>query len=87
MGALLSLPLAPISMLGTWISSCLGASICSCCLNSSVNPLMRTFKSSIATRIMYAFIFMINSIFSWIDQTDFNWPIFTVNKRCKIYCI
>ena len=70
MGLLLSLPLAPISMIGSWISSCLGVSLCTCCMNKNVNPLMRTFKSSIATRIMYAFIFLINSIISWISLSN-----------------
>lgn len=70
MGLLLSLPLAPISIIGSWISSCVGVSLCTCCMNKNVNPLMRTFTSSIATRIMYAFIFLINSIISWISLSN-----------------
>lgn len=39
-------------------------------MNKSVNPLMRTFKSSVATRIMYAVIFMVNSIISWVSLSN-----------------
>lgn len=92
MGALLSLPLAPISVIGSWISSCLGVSICSCCMNKHINPLMNTFKSSIATRIMYAFIFMLNSILSWVAMSNsltklvekLTWGLFKFgNTFCK----
>jgi hypothetical protein len=92
MGAILSLPLAPVSILGSWLSSCLGVSLCSCCMNKNVNPLMNTFKSSIATRIMYAVIFMFNSIISWIALSNsltkfvekLTWGLFKFgNKFCK----
>ncbi|KAG0680795.1 hypothetical protein C6P40_003949 [Pichia californica] len=92
MGLLLSLPLAPLSIIGSWVSSCLGVSICTCCMNKNVNPLMKTFKSSIATRITYAIIFMLNSIISWISLSNsltkfvekLTWGLFKFgNKFCK----
>lgn len=92
MGAVLSIPLIPVTMVGSWLSSCLGVSICSCCLSKNINPLMQTFKSSIATRIMYAIIFMINSIISWIAVSNsisklvekLTWGIFKFgNKYCQ----
>lgn len=91
MGLLLSIPAVPLSIVGSWISSCLGVSICTCCMNKNVNPLMRTFTSSIATRIMYAIIFMINSIISWISLSNsltkfvekLTWGLFKFgNKFC-----
>lgn len=39
-------------------------------MNKNVNPLMRTFKSSVATRIMYAVIFMVNSLISWVSLSN-----------------
>lgn len=92
MGAVLSLPLLPVSILGSWLSSCLGVSICSCCMSSKVNPLMNTFKSSVATRIMYAVIFLVNSIISWVSLSNsltkfvekLTWGLFKfTNKYCK----
>lgn len=69
MGALLSVPLAvtpAISMAGSWIASCCGAAafsaVCSACGKCS---------SSIATRIVYALMFLVNSILSWVMLTDF----------------
>ncbi|CDK24295.1 unnamed protein product [Kuraishia capsulata CBS 1993] len=70
MGALVSLPLAPVSMAGSWIASCCGAAACSAFCNPSMNPLAGTFKSSVATRITYAFFFLINSIISWISLSS-----------------
>ncbi|ANB11513.1 Tms1p [Sugiyamaella lignohabitans] len=68
MGALLSVPLMAtpaVSMVGTWIASCCGAAafsaLCSVCGKCS---------SSIATRIGYAVLFLVNSILSWIMLTD-----------------
>ncbi|VEU23977.1 DEKNAAC105198 [Brettanomyces naardenensis] len=66
MGAVVSLP---ITMAGNFFAACLGASCCSCCMNSQLNPLAHTFRSSVATRIMYAAIFCINSIFSWLSMS------------------
>ena len=92
MSAVLSLPLLPVSIVGSWLSSCIGVSICSCCMNKNVNPLMRTFTSSIATRIMYAVIFMFNSILSWMSLSNsitklvekFTWGLFKFgNMYCK----
>ncbi|GMM35444.1 Tms1 protein [Saccharomycopsis crataegensis] len=62
MGAALSIPLIPVQMAGTWVASCLGAACCS----AFTNTFNTTFSSSIATRILYALIFLVNSILSWI---------------------
>lgn len=79
-------------MVGSWLSSCLGVSICSCCLSKNINPLMRTFKSSIATRLTYAVIFMVNSILSWVAVSNsisklvekLTWGLFKFgNKYCQ----
>lgn len=92
MGALVSIPLAPIGMLGTWISSFLGSALCTCCASSNLNPLNHTFTSSIATRIMYATIFLFNSILSWCSLshilTDYlehlTWGLFKIgNAYCR----
>ncbi|QPG75677.1 hypothetical protein FOA43_003036 [Brettanomyces nanus] len=66
MGAIVSLP---VTMAGNWLAACLGASCCSCCMNSKMNPLSQTFRSSVATRVMYAVIFCFNSIFSWLSMS------------------
>ncbi|VUG18755.1 TMS1 [Brettanomyces bruxellensis] len=63
MGSIISLP---VTMAGNWLAACLGASCCSCCVNTKLNPLAHTFQSSIATRIMYAVLFCINSAISWL---------------------
>ncbi|KAL8740815.1 MAG: hypothetical protein Q9190_006523 [Brigantiaea leucoxantha] len=67
MGALLSLPLLAVPSMGTLVSfgaSCCGATACSAlCTQCGV------FKSSMATRIAYAFILLINSILSWLMLT------------------
>lgn len=67
MGALLSIPLAvtpAISMAGSWVASCCGAAafsaLCSACGKCS---------SSVATRVGYAILFVVNSILSWIMLT------------------
>lgn len=63
MGAMISLPLMPISSL----ASCCGAAACSA-LCSSIGG---TFNSSIMTRITYAFILLVNSLLSWIALSPF----------------
>ncbi|CUM51707.1 unnamed protein product [Debaryomyces tyrocola] len=63
MGAAISLPLIPISSL----ASCCGAAACSA-LCTSIGG---TFQSSILTRITYAFILLLNSLFSWIALSPF----------------
>ncbi|ODV86580.1 hypothetical protein CANARDRAFT_6165 [[Candida] arabinofermentans NRRL YB-2248] len=92
MGAVLSLPLAPLAMAGNMVSSCCGAAMCSCCMSSKMNPLAGTFKSSIATRITYAIIFLVNSIMSWISLShsltsfveNLTWGLFKFgNAYCK----
>lgn len=63
MGAAISLPLIPI----TSLASCCGAAACSA-LCTSIGG---TFQSSILTRITYAFILLLNSLFSWIALSPF----------------
>ena len=65
MGALLSIPLAIPSMVGSWAASFCGAALCSAC-----GTWTGKCTSSIATRIGYALLFLINSILSWIMLTD-----------------
>ncbi|KAJ5173426.1 hypothetical protein N7492_006019 [Penicillium capsulatum] len=67
MGALLSLPLLAVPSVGTMITigtSCCGAATC-----SAVCSACGKFQNSMATRIAYAFILLINSIVSWIMLT------------------
>ncbi|CAL8575850.1 Membrane protein tms1 [Xanthoria parietina] len=67
MGALLSLPLLAVPSLGTLMSfgaSCCGAAACSAICNQC-----GIFKSSMATRIAYALLLLINSIISWLMLT------------------
>ncbi|KAI9044108.1 serine incorporator domain-containing protein [Aspergillus affinis] len=69
MGALLSLPLLAIPSASTLITvatSCCGAATC-----SAVCSACGKFQNSMATRIAYAFILLINSIISWIMLTPF----------------
>lgn len=63
MGAAISLPLIPI----TSLASCCGAATCSA-LCTSIGG---TFQFSILTRITYAFILLLNSLFSWIALSPF----------------
>lgn len=63
MGALVSIPLAST----LWIASCCGAATCSA-LCSSIGG---TFKSAIMTRLMYAFLLLVNSLISWIALSPF----------------
>jgi serine incorporator 1/3 len=73
MGALLSLPLLALPSAATvWsmAASCCGAATCSAlCSSCGVSK----FRSSIATRIAYAVILLINSILAWIMLTP--WAI------------
>ncbi|MCJ1351782.1 MAG: hypothetical protein MMC33_001766 [Icmadophila ericetorum] len=67
MGALLSLPLLVLPSVGTlatFAASCCGAATC-----SAVCSACGKFQSSIATRIAYACILMINSIVAWLMLT------------------
>ncbi|KAH3661651.1 hypothetical protein OGAPHI_006501 [Ogataea philodendri] len=66
--------------------------MCSCCLNSQMNPLMGTFKSSVATRVTYAIIFLLVSILAWVGQSHsltalvekWTWGLFKYgNQYCK----
>lgn len=71
MGALVSIPLASTS----WIASCCGAAACSAFCSS----IGGTFSSAIMTRLTYAFLLMINSLFSWIALSPF-----IVNRLAKM---
>ncbi|KAK2746782.1 hypothetical protein FQN57_002824 [Myotisia sp. PD_48] len=67
MGALLSLPLMALPSVGTLVTfgaSCCGAATCSAICNACGK-----FNSSMATRIAYAFMLLINSILSWVMLT------------------
>ncbi|KKK26268.1 hypothetical protein P175DRAFT_0441487 [Aspergillus ochraceoroseus IBT 24754] len=67
MGGLLSLPLMALpsaATLITTVGSCCGAATC-----SAVCSACGKFNNSMATRIAYAFILLINSIVSWIMLT------------------
>ncbi|PQE31278.1 serine incorporator protein [Rutstroemia sp. NJR-2017a WRK4] len=71
MGALLSLPLLAVPSMGTVIgfaASCCGAATC-----SAVCSACGKCGNSVATRIAYALILLINSILSWIMLTP--WAI------------
>ncbi|ESW98697.1 hypothetical protein KL918_001911 [Ogataea parapolymorpha] len=61
-------------------------------MNSQLNPLAGTFKSSVATRVTYAIIFLLNSLLSWVSQTHsltsmvekWTWGLFKYgNEYCK----
>ncbi|KAF2194309.1 TMS membrane protein/tumor differentially expressed protein [Zopfia rhizophila CBS 207.26] len=68
MGAALSLPFLALPSMGTlWgiAASCCGAATCSAVFNSCGKC-----GNSIATRIAYALILLVNSIVSWIMLTD-----------------
>lgn len=71
MGALLSLPLLAIPSMGTvltFAASCCGAATC-----SAVCSACGKCNNSMATRIAYAVILLLNSILSWVMITD--WAI------------
>lgn len=65
MGALLSIPLAVPSMVGSWAASACGAAVC-----TGLCSLTGKCASSVATRVGYAIIFLLNSVLSWIMLTD-----------------
>lgn len=71
MGALLSIPLLAVPSIGTlatFAASCCGAATC-----SAVCSACGKCNNSIATRIAYALILLVNSILSWLMLTD--WAI------------
>lgn len=71
MGALLSLPLLAVPSIGTlatFAASCCGAATC-----GAVCSACGKCNNSIATRIAYALILLINSLLSWLLLTD--WAI------------
>lgn len=65
MGAVASIPVMPIQMTGNWVASCLGAACCSAFMNS-----FNSVSLSIATRILYALLFLVNSTLSWIMLSE-----------------
>ncbi|THZ82521.1 TMS membrane protein/tumor differentially expressed protein [Aureobasidium pullulans] len=68
MGALLSLPLLAIPSVGslmTFAASCCGAATCSAVCSAAGKC-----NNSMATRIAYAVILLLNSLLSWIMLTD-----------------
>ncbi|KAK4662978.1 Membrane protein tms1 [Podospora pseudopauciseta] len=71
MGALLSLPLMAVPSLGTLLS--FGASCCGAATCSMVCSACGKCGNSVATRIAYALILLVNSILSWIMLTK--WAI------------
>ena len=71
MGALLSLPLLALPSAATLWS--VGASCCGAATCSALCSACGKFRSSIATRIAYAVLLLINSIFAWVMLTP--WAI------------
>ncbi|EPS41454.1 hypothetical protein H072_4645 [Dactylellina haptotyla CBS 200.50] len=81
MGALLSLPLMAVPSMTSMITvgaSCCGAATCSAIFNSCGKC-----HNSTATRIVYALILAVNSIFSWIMLTP--WIIKKLQKLTLDY--
>ncbi|KAF2860470.1 TMS membrane protein/tumor differentially expressed protein [Piedraia hortae CBS 480.64] len=76
MGALLSLPLLAIPSVGTIVTfaaSCCGAATC-----SAVCSACGKCQNSIATRVAYALILLVNSLLSWLMLTD--WAVKRLQK-------
>lgn len=76
MGALLSLPLLALPSAGTLVTfaaSCCGAATC-----SAVCSACGKCQNSIATRIAYALMLLVNSLLSWIMLTD--WAMKKLSK-------
>ncbi|KXS95288.1 hypothetical protein AC578_2585 [Pseudocercospora eumusae] len=67
MGALLSLPLLAVPSMGTLLT--FGASCCGAATCGAVCSACGKCNNSIATRIAYAFILLINSLLSWVLLT------------------
>ncbi|KAK4506048.1 hypothetical protein PRZ48_004013 [Zasmidium cellare] len=68
MGALLSIPLLAVPSMGTamtFLASCCGAATC-----SAVCSACGKCNNSVATRIAYALILLLNSLLSWVMLTD-----------------
>lgn len=65
MGALLSIPMIPVQMAGTAIASFVGSSASSVA-GSVFTGLFGGQISGIASRVAYAFLFLLNSILSWL---------------------
>ncbi|CCH41535.1 Serine incorporator 3 [Wickerhamomyces ciferrii] len=63
MGAIVSLP---FQIVGTWIASCCGSMFF-----SLISKSFSSIGSSFSTRLSYAFLFLINTILSWVMLTDF----------------
>ncbi|KAK3391019.1 serine incorporator/TMS membrane protein [Podospora didyma] len=67
MGALLSIPLLAVPSVGTLLT--FGASCCGAATCSAVCSMCGKCGNSVATRIAYALILLVNSILSWIMLT------------------
>ncbi|KAI8889473.1 TMS membrane protein/tumor differentially expressed protein [Backusella circina FSU 941] len=78
MGAALScMALPALGSIGTWIASCFSAAACSlACKSCNCN-------NSVATRIGYAIIFLLNSIIAWLMLSD--WVIKQIQKLSLDY--
>ncbi|KAI6087957.1 serine incorporator [Hypoxylon rubiginosum] len=68
MGALLSIPLLAVPSAGSMLASCCGAATCSMVCSSCGKC-----GNSVATRVAYALLLLVNSILSWIMLTP--WAI------------
>lgn len=62
MGAVLSIPLMGASALTTSLALCIGAALCSALCGMASG----TLRSSFLTRLVYAFMLLLNSLLSWI---------------------
>lgn len=68
MGALLSLPLLAVPSVGTLLTA--GASCCGAATCSAVCSACGKCNNSVATRIAYAAILLLNSLLSWVMLTE-----------------
>lgn len=68
MGALLSIPLLAVPSIGTLLT--FGASCCGAATCSAVCSACGKCNNSMATRIAYAVILLLNSMLSWVMLTD-----------------
>lgn len=87
MGALLSLPLLALPSMGTVIS--VGASCCGAATCSMVCSACGKCGNSVATRLAYALVLLVNSILSWImltpwaiEKLEYVTPDFVRSDQC-----
>lgn len=72
MGAILSLPLIPVQMAATAVSSFVGSSIGSA-FSSCARGVLGGQASGVGARIAYALLFLVNSLLSWLMLS--NWAV------------